>query len=172
MMPILLIIQALQPLRFNIFSKIPPRHSLVSLGARPHSSRCAERKRQGEGRWSRPPKAALEPSHIRPRIPVPRIAYLSREKKLLTKVHDTKEWLYIQGMVLYIYLFQFRESHTEAERKNSWPKSMTPRNDSVFKEWSYIYLWSIILLGSSLKELFTSPKNWFRCWKIMQHRNE
>ena len=34
--------------------------SLVSLGIHPHSRRCAERTRQGEGRWSRPPKAALE----------------------------------------------------------------------------------------------------------------
>ena len=91
MMPILYIIQALQPLRFNIFSKIFSRHSLVSLGTCPRSRRCAERTRQGEGRWSRPPKPAHEPSYIRPRIPVPRIAYLDRDKKLLTKVHDTKE---------------------------------------------------------------------------------
>ena len=105
MMPILQIIQALQPIRFNNFSKIPPWHSLVSLGTRPRSRRCAERTRQGEGRWSRPPKAALEPSHIRPRIPVPRIAYLGRDKKFLIKVHDTKEWLDIQGMILYIFIY-------------------------------------------------------------------
>ena len=37
--------------------------SLVSLGIHPHSRRCAERTRQGEGRWSRPPKAALERSY-------------------------------------------------------------------------------------------------------------
>ena len=30
--------------------------SLVSLGIRPRSRRCAEGTRQGEGRWSRPPK--------------------------------------------------------------------------------------------------------------------
>ena len=34
--------------------------SLVSVRNRPRSRRCAERTRQGEGRWSRPPKAALE----------------------------------------------------------------------------------------------------------------
>ena len=34
--------------------------SLVSLSIRPPSRRCAERTRQGEGRWSRSPKPALE----------------------------------------------------------------------------------------------------------------
>ena len=60
--------------------------SLVSLGIRPRSRRCAERTRQGEGHWSRPPKAALKRNYIRPRILVPRIAYFGRDKqKLLTK---------------------------------------------------------------------------------------
>ena len=79
--------------------------SLVSLGTRPRSRRCAERTRQGEGRWSRPLKAALEPSYIRPRISVPRIAYLGRDKKLLTKVHDTKEWFDI-------YLYFLDDMHS------------------------------------------------------------
>ena len=71
--------------------------SLVSLGIRPRSRRCAGRTRQGEGRWSRPPKAALERSYIRPRIPVPRIAYFGRdEKKLLTKsLTPKKDFIYI-----------------------------------------------------------------------------
>ena len=38
--------------------------SLVSLGIRPRSCRCAERTRQGEGRWSRPPKPVLERSYL------------------------------------------------------------------------------------------------------------
>ena len=38
--------------------------SLVSLGIRPRSRRCAERTRQGEGRSSRPPQAALERSYL------------------------------------------------------------------------------------------------------------
>ena len=60
--------------------------SLVSLAIRPRSRRCAERTRQGEGLWSRPKKVALERSYIRPRTPVPRIAYFGRDKKkLLTK---------------------------------------------------------------------------------------
>ena len=67
--------------------------SLVSLGTRPRSRRCAERTRQ------RPPKAALEPSYIRPRIPVPRIACFGRDKKLLTKYTTPK------GMILYIYIY-------------------------------------------------------------------
>ena len=65
--------------------------SLVSLGIRPRSRRCAERTRQGERRWSRPPKAALERSYIRPRIPVPRIAYFGRDEKLLTKYLTPKK---------------------------------------------------------------------------------
>ena len=37
---------------------------LVSLGIRPRSLRGAERTRQGEGRWSRPPKPSLERSYL------------------------------------------------------------------------------------------------------------
>ena len=71
--------------------------SLVSLGIRPRSRRCVERTRQGEGRWSRPPKAALERSYIRSRVPVPRIAYFGRDKKkLLTKsLAPKKDFIYI-----------------------------------------------------------------------------
>ena len=38
--------------------------SLVLLGIRPRSRRCAERTRQGKGLWSRPLVAALERSYI------------------------------------------------------------------------------------------------------------
>ena len=65
--------------------------SLVSLGVRPRSRQCAERTRKGEGRWSRPAKAALERSYIRPRIPVPRIAYFGRDQKTPDQIPDTKE---------------------------------------------------------------------------------
>ena len=75
--------------------------SLVSLGVRPRSRRCAERTRYGEGRWSRPPKAALERSYIRPRIPVPRIACFGRNKrKLLTKSLTPKnDFIYMYVVV-------------------------------------------------------------------------
>ena len=69
--------------------------SLVSLGTRPRSRRCAERTRKGEGRWIRPPKAALERSYIRPRYPVPRIEYFGRDKKTPDQIPDTKEGFYI-----------------------------------------------------------------------------
>ena len=76
--------------------------SLVSRGVRPRSRRCAERTRQGEGRWSRPPKAALERSYIRPRIPVPRIAYFGRdEKKTPDQIPDTNERFYIDLYLVY-----------------------------------------------------------------------
>ena len=42
------------------FSHLP----LVSLSPHPRSRRGAERIRQGEGRWSRPPKTALERSNL------------------------------------------------------------------------------------------------------------
>ena len=73
--------------------------SIVSFGIRPRSRRCSERTRQGEGRWSRPPKAALERSYIRPRIPVPRIAYFDRDKKTPDQIPDTKE-----GFYMYLFL--------------------------------------------------------------------
>ena len=38
--------------------------SSVSLGIRPRSRRGGERTRQGEGRWSRPPKTAVEISYL------------------------------------------------------------------------------------------------------------
>ena len=70
--------------------------SLVPLGIRPRSRRCAERTRQSEGRWSRPPKAALERSYIRLRIPVPRITYFGRKKKKSPdQIPDTNEGFYI-----------------------------------------------------------------------------
>ena len=58
------------------------RFSLVALSIHPRSRRGAERTGQGEGRWSRPPKTALERSDL-------------TEK------------------------FQFRESHTEAETRET-----------------------------------------------------
>ena len=79
--------------------------SLVSLGIRPRSRRCAERTRKGEGRWSRPPKATLERSYIRPRIPVPRIAYFGRDIKLLTKyLTPKKDFIYVYSHTWYIFL--------------------------------------------------------------------
>ena len=80
--------------------------SFVSLGIRPRSHRCAERTRQGEGRWSRPPRAALERA-IRPRIPVPRIAYFGRDgKKLLTKSLTSKnDLIYMYKSILYDNFF-------------------------------------------------------------------
>ena len=80
------------------------KFSLVSLGIRPRSRRCAERTWKGEGRWSRPPKAALERSYIRPRIPVPQIAYFGRDKKkLLTKsLTPKKDFIYIYVHIISI----------------------------------------------------------------------
>ena len=73
---------------------------LVSLGIRPRSRQCVERTRQGEGRWSRPLKRRSNEA-IRPRIPVPRIAYLGRDKeKLLTKSLKPK------NDFIYVYIYE------------------------------------------------------------------
>ena len=90
--------------------------SNVSLGIHPRSRRCAERTRQGEGRWSRPPKRRRSNEAIRPRIPVPRIAFLGRDKKkLLTKSLTPKNdyiYVYVCFVVLQIMVsvgvFYFR----------------------------------------------------------------
>ena len=82
----------IQPKSPNFFPDM--RHfcifSLVALGIRPRSRLCAERTRQGEGRWSRPPPSRRSNEAVRPRIPVPRIAYLSRyEKKHPYRIPET-----------------------------------------------------------------------------------
>ena len=74
---------------------------LGSLGIRPRSRRCAERTRQGEGRWSRPPKAALELGYVRPRIPAPRIPYFGRDKKKLLAKSLTPNNVFIYICILY-----------------------------------------------------------------------
>ena len=90
--------------------------SLVSLGIRPRSRRCAERTRQGEGRWSRPLKAALERSYIRPRIPVPRIAYFGRDgKKTPDQIPDINEGFYID-------LFRSDKSEPTHTDPLIWPR--------------------------------------------------
>ena len=76
--------------------------STCGIFATSRSSRSAPvcvHTRQGEGRSSRPPKAALEPSYIRPRIPVPRIACFGQNKKLLTKYMTPRnDFLHIYNM--------------------------------------------------------------------------
>ena len=103
--------------------------SLVSLGIRPRSRRCAERTRKGEGRWSRPPKAVLEPSYIRPRIPVPRIACFGRDKKLLTKyLTPKKDYIYIYGFVslgshfTMCGIFSFHEKQPRSHPSPRWSR--------------------------------------------------
>ena len=59
--------------------------SLVSLGIRPRSRRCAERTRQGEGRWRRPPKPALERIYLTENSSSANRILRPRRKKLLTE---------------------------------------------------------------------------------------
>ena len=62
------------------------RFSLVSLSIHPRSRRGAERIRQGEGRWSRPPKTALERSDFTDKNSSSEHAILRpRQKKLMTE---------------------------------------------------------------------------------------
>ena len=59
--------------------------SIVSLGVRPRSRRGTERTRQGEGRWNRPPKPALERSYLTENSSSANRILRPRRKKLLTE---------------------------------------------------------------------------------------
>ena len=69
--------------------------SLVSLGIRPCSRRCAERARQGEGRWSRPPKPALERSYLTENFSSANRILRPRREKTPARVPEIKEWFYM-----------------------------------------------------------------------------
>ena len=70
------------PFKIQIFE----RFSLVSLSIHPRSRRGAERITQGEGRWSHPPKTALERSDLTEQLQL-RASHTDAEtkKKLLTE---------------------------------------------------------------------------------------
>ena len=53
-----------EKLKSTVQNTIFARFSLISLSIHPRSRRDAEQIRQGEGRWSRPPKTALEHSDL------------------------------------------------------------------------------------------------------------
>ena len=74
--------------------------SLVSIGIRPRSRRYAERTRQGEGRWSRPPKAALERSYSTENSSSANRILGPRRKKLLIKSKKPK------NDFIYIYMYE------------------------------------------------------------------
>ena len=65
--------------------------SLVSLGIRPRSRRGAERTRQGEGRLSRPPEAALERSYSTENSSSANRILGRRQEKNPDQIPDTKE---------------------------------------------------------------------------------
>ena len=69
--------------------------SLVSLGTRSRSRQCAERTRQGEWRWSRPLKAALERSYSTENSSSANRMLGPGQKKTPDQIHETKEWFYI-----------------------------------------------------------------------------
>ena len=101
MMPTLYIIQALQTLRYNQISGIPPRYAvflqLLACFARHPSAFTSmwERTRQGEGRWSRPPKAALERSYLTENSSSANRVCRPRRKKTPDRIPETKEWFYV-----------------------------------------------------------------------------
>ena len=75
--------------------------SLVTLGIRPRSSRCAERTRQGERRWSRPPKTALERSYSTENSSSANRILRPRRKK--TKTESLKQ----ENNIIYVYYCSF-----------------------------------------------------------------
>ena len=74
--------------------------SLVSLGLRPRSRRCAERTRQGEGRWSRPPKPALERSYLTENSSSANRVLRPRRKKTPDRIPERKNDLIYRLYVL------------------------------------------------------------------------
>ena len=69
------------PFKIHFFAHF----SLVSLSLHPRSRRGAERIRQGEGRWSRPPKTALERSDLTNKSQFRESHTKAETKKLVTK---------------------------------------------------------------------------------------
>ena len=65
--------------------------SLVSLGIPPHSRRYAEQTQQGEGRWSRPPKAALERSYSTKNSSSANRILSPRQEKAPDQIPETNE---------------------------------------------------------------------------------
>ena len=81
--------------------------SLVSFSVYPRSRRSAERIRQGEGRWSRPPKTALERRDLTEKSSSENPILRPRRKKKLTKSlspQKKKHHIYIPG--IYVKKFQ------------------------------------------------------------------
>ena len=77
--------------------------SLVSLSVHPRSRWVAERIRQGEGRWSRPPKDSARTKRFDREIPVPRIPYWGRDEKKSDQIPVPSKKIVI------IYICMWRE---------------------------------------------------------------
>ena len=69
--------------------------SLASLGIRPRSRRCAGRPRQGERRWSHPPKPALEQSYLTKYSNSANRILNRRRKTTPDRIPETKYLLYM-----------------------------------------------------------------------------
>ena len=82
--------------------------SLVSLGIRPRSRRRAERTRQGEGRWSRPRKAALERGYLTENSSSVDRILRPRRKKLLTEF--LKQRMIICICIYYLWSLSVRKN--------------------------------------------------------------
>ena len=82
--------------------------SLVSLSIYPRSRRRAERIRQGEGRWSRPPKTALEPSYLTENSSSENRILRPRRKITPDRIPPKKNG----HIYTYIYLGRFHERTT------------------------------------------------------------
>ena len=75
--------------------------SLVSLSVYPRSRRGAERIRQGEGHWSRPPKTALKRSYLTENSSSENHILRPRRKQTPDRIPE-------KGVIIYMYLFRHR----------------------------------------------------------------
>ena len=75
--------------------------SLVTLGIRLRSRRCAERTRQGEGRSSRPPKPALKRSYLTENSSSANRILRPRRKQTPDRIPETKnDYIYMHFLEL------------------------------------------------------------------------
>ena len=94
--------------------------SLVSLSVYSRSRRGAERIRQGEGCWSRPPKTALEGSYLTESSSSENRILRPRREKLLTEspakriIIYSEEYISIHFSYFHIYLICFLTGRAHA----------------------------------------------------------
>ena len=107
------------------------RFSLVSLSIHPLSRRGAERIRQGEGRWSRPPKTALERSDLTEKIQFRASHTEAKTRKTLDRIKKRRMIMHIYKIILWCQGFGQEFFFVSAEVCDS--RNWNFRSNSFFR---------------------------------------